>query len=335
MKIACVIESLVTFGGTQLQCIRVAEHLMKQGHQVQIITTSFERRYGHNIEDGLNVTTVKIGSEDRMSEFAGKITDLVQDNEWLIVFDWDVYRIKNYLPSKQVCWICNDPPYSKDFSGTTGIGGQVWFRFSRIYGIWKEMRFIKKLNCILVLDNKNKEFLRRKYGVESTVVRSGIDGPREENPEEKNLSLEELSGRYHLVKRRYILTIGIAYRHRNFEVLIKAMRNIRDGLGVLIVAPCLHDKRYVADLKNLAAGDERIQIEDKFISEEEKQVLLANALCFVFPNKNQTWGLAPLEALMHGTIPIISHECGVAEVLKNNEHALHFQLHSKRYSTIL
>ena len=38
---------------------------------------------------------------------------------------------------------------------------------------------------------------------------------------------------------------------------------------------------------------------------------------FIFPNKNQTWGHAPLEAMGCGTTAIVSDGCGIHEVIQN------------------
>jgi len=324
MKIACIIDSIKTFGGTQIQCIRVAEYLAKLGHEVEIYTTALDLQYSHNIENIVRLNIFEITSKQRMEEFADKIHNQTQGCDWLLVFDWTVHRLKYYLPNKKICWICNDPPYSRKYFGKFRIVALLKYWILTIYGRHREHRYIKRLDCIMVLDNKNKEFLKEHYGVESHVVRSGIDITSTTTQGMDDAHFDKLAIKYHIEKKKYILAIGIAFRYRNYEVLIKSLEFIDNQINAVIIAPGYYDKGYAAELKSLIQNKSRIFLEEHFISEIEKDLLLKNALCLVFPNKNQTWGLAPLESLMHNTIPIISRECGVTEVLEDRIHALHF-----------
>jgi glycosyltransferase involved in cell wall biosynthesis len=58
------------------------------------------------------------------------------------------------------------------------------------------------------------------------------------------------------------------------------------------------------------------------IAESELEAAYARADAAVFPNEQQAWGLAQLEAMVRGVPAIVSRGAGVSEVLDDGQHAL-------------
>jgi glycosyltransferase involved in cell wall biosynthesis len=322
MKIAAVIENIATFGATQQQCIRVAENMKAMGHEVVLYTSKLDPKVSDGIEGRLDVRVVDTSLREGAAAFAERIRPEMNGLDWMFVFDWDVYRLKYFLPEKRVCWVCNDAPYVRNYLGSD-ILGRAKYIVKRSMAVSKEKRYISQIDKIIVLDGKMKKLLKRYYDVASTVVHSGIDMAADLPPEKESQIFEYLASKYHIKRKQYVFALGIAFRWRNFEVLMDSMKYL-ENISLIIVAPDHYDKGYFGELVERGKGNGRIVLEPNFVSEDEKTVLMKNALCFAFPNVQQTWGLAPLEALMQKTVPVVSVECGVTEVLEDGKYALLF-----------
>jgi len=292
------------------------------GHEVVLYTSKLDPKVSDGIEGRLDVHVVDASLREGASAFADKIRPEMNGVDWLIVFDWDVYRLKYFLPEKRICWVCNDAPYVRHYLGSDLLG-RAKYNVKRSLAVSKEKRYISQIDKIIVLDEKMKELLKRYYNVTSTVVRSGIDMAADLPAEKERQIFEYLASKYHIKRKQYVFALGIAFRWRNFEILMDSMKYLGD-ISLIIVAPDHYDKAYFGELVERGKGNGRIVLEPNFVSEDEKTVLMKNALCFAFPNVQQTWGLAPLEALMQKTVPVISYECGVTEVLEDGKYALLF-----------
>lgn len=60
---------------------------------------------------------------------------------------------------------------------------------------------------------------------------------------------------------------------------------------------------------------------------KDMATVYAQARAIVLPSKMEPFGMAPIQAMEYGLVPIVSQICGVAEVLKNEEDALILQNH--------
>lgn len=170
---------------------------------------------------------------------------------------------------------------------------------------------------IVVLDQRNAQMVRRAYGQEASVVRSG---PAEKffDPPERDAARQRLA----VVPGDFlVLAVGILMPYRRFEDLIDALPPLGDipNLRVRIVGSDHLSPEYGQALsrriEELGLGD-RVSLVKRSVSEDELRDGYAAADLFVFPNDKQTWGLAPLEALASGTPAVVSRGAGVHEVLE-------------------
>jgi D-inositol-3-phosphate glycosyltransferase len=115
--------------------------------------------------------------------------------------------------------------------------------------------------------------------------------------------------------------VGILFPHRRFEDLCEAIALLGDRpeMRALVIGSDHADSAYADRLDRLIASrrlNGRVTLRRQAISDEELRHVYAGADVFVFPNERQTWGLAPLEALVSGTPAIVSSGAGVHEVLE-------------------
>jgi glycosyltransferase involved in cell wall biosynthesis len=325
MKIACLVENLATFGGTQKQFLRIAENIFLQGHEVELYTSKFNKDCSLGIEKTVKVNIIEVPESDQhqyTEEFLRRSKNQLLTFDWLLVADGRLTNIKYHVPEARVCWICNDAPYShKSYIYGHGLKFRLMHLLrSTIYKLSSHAG-IQRLDKIIVLDSKMQKAVRSLYKKHAEIIWSGIDLPDSETDERASSAVLE---KYAVRKKEYVFALSIAFPSRNFEVLIESARYLQAPLKILIVSPNQYDNIYFQKISSLAARHENIVLNPAFISEEEKYHLLRNAAVFVFPNKDQTWGLAPLEAASVKTPIIVSTGCGVTEALEDNQTALIF-----------
>ncbi len=337
MKIAIIVRRMNVRGGTQRQALGLARELKKLGHQVKLYT--FVYSPGDCFPEflsGLEVVSlnyyprysnyfINYFSENRACRALAAMID--RDTEVLNPHDQVAYRVAAYfkkdvknIPS---VWMSNDLP-TKQFSfwkesqinpdhSAPLIKKIIW----RLIDWYEINKFIKPQNAITVLDNMNKDHMRKFIGKDAMVVRSGID--LNEFSFVKRSPLQNKSAK--------ILATGIFFPHRRFEDAISAAKILRDGgydVELNIVGDHQSDKSYYQKLAKLVKDcglESAVNFLGKVSDEELRRQYAANDI-FVFPNHMQTWGLVVMEAMATGLPVVVSKTTGAAEVLKNGENAI-------------
>jgi len=191
-------------------------------------------------------------------------------------------------------------------------------RLSRWYLHWGTKFAVKNAKNIIVPSGATKKDLIDFYQAEPqkiTVIPLGFKASALELSEEKE---EDILSKYHLKPRHYFLFVGRLETKKNLAVLLRAFESIHKKHPHLkLVLAGKPGRGY----ESLSLGDGIV--ETGFVSDEEKDVLLKNALAFVFPSSYEGFGLPLLEAMGAG-IPIVASKIPSSiEIAKNN--ALFFE----------
>ncbi len=178
-------------------------------------------------------------------------------------------------------------------------------------------KFIKPQDKIIVLDNRDREWVREYFKKEAIVVRSGLDLERFNFKERESLTNKKVE----------ILMAGIFFRHRRFEDGIMAMKILKEknyDVNLSIVGDYNINKDYFKELVYLA---KKSGMEDSVdfagrVSDEKLLNFYQQSDIFLFPNHWQSWGLVVFEAMACGLPSIVSKTAGASEVLTDGENAL-------------
>lgn len=130
--------------------------------------------------------------------------------------------------------------------------------------------------------------------------------------------------RYH-IRQPYLLYVGNAYPHKNLEILIPMMQELkRQGSKLKIVFVGRSD--YFYDRLQQAAWakdvDDVMQFVG-FIPDKDLPSLYRGAFTYLFPSRYEGFGLPPLEAMLYGTPVISARTSCLPEVLQDA--ALYFE----------
>jgi glycosyltransferase involved in cell wall biosynthesis len=345
MRVAILIAELLVEGGGERQPLHLAAELQELGHEAVIFTTALapDRCYPslcrklRVVESGrhpLNRLPLPMPARLRamldmrhLSRAIGEGFDVLNPHAW--PGHWAAVAASRRLPSAPpAVWMCNDylwPERLFQRRPWWDVGGRLrrrWRRWVRAY----DDAAVQRVARVVVLSKMAGTQVREGYGVEPVVVRSGA-APHEMSAVSSE-DIDRLRWELGLDSDTFLLLfLGILMPHRRLEDVLEALPPlIERGRRVhfLVVGSGQHDRRYSRFLEELARAL-GVHPHVTFVGAvpEASLPLYYNACdAFIFPNENQTWGLAVVEALACGRPVILSTGCGVSEVVTDGVDAL-------------
>ncbi|MDP2593159.1 MAG: glycosyltransferase family 4 protein [bacterium] len=340
MKIAIIIRRLNTFGGAQRQAIELAKTLADFGHIPTLYTFAYDPSKTHIIPKSVKVTSLSDDGYEK-SRFLPYYVRL-QLKEWSmagklalkIAPDTDILnphgeaafkvaaeykrRVKN-IPS---VWMLNDMPTKlASFERAQAVDQSLRLGFFKkfLYGIsdWIDLKFfILKQDRIAVLDNRDALWVKKYFGKDARIVRSGL-----------HISDFEFKKRIEFPREVKILSTGIFFAHRRFEDIIRALP-ILAGFGIKarlnIVGSVKSDKKYAAKILSLV---DQMSLQSSVsllgeVGEDRLKAEYKDADVFVFASHMQSFGIAVFEALASGLPTVVSETSGASEILDDEKNAM-------------
>lgn len=350
MNIAILAWELNIKGGTQRQALELALSLQNQGHTVDVYCYAYDKEKSYQDlcgrlsifavtefgkkEISSNKQTPKSVARKLLYRFKvyavllrniftpgkpiNQLRELMTSKHPLSYYDvinihdYEVYKASRVLRHCNIVWMMNDLQRAKSDSEPS-------FSFIRILNKILMKLELKNIKKIVVLDERNKTLCKKHYGRDAYVVRSGIDLDM----------FEKISTKRTYTKKEYsIFASSIFFPHRRFEDLVDAIEILvkKEHANIHLTINGLNDRSY----------DYYLFIRDRIVEKNlSSYITIINGLpetelmkkytesdIFVFPNNNQTWGLAVFEAMLAGCACVVSKGSGAHEVLNDKENAL-------------
>lgn len=190
--------------------------------------------------------------------------------------------------------------------------------FNRFRVMW--MRFFwncvtKKANKIIAISNFVKQDIIEHYNIaknKTEVIYNPIVC------DDNTIPFENIEDKYKIKKQQYYYTVSSTLKHKNLITLLKVMLEIRNRNLPLC-------KKFLISGVSGSAQDSlkefiyRNKLEDiciftGYISNEERNTLLANANMFLFASIFEGFGMPPIEAMSLGTKCITTRCTSIPEV---------------------
>lgn len=132
-----------------------------------------------------------------------------------------------------------------------------------------------------------------------------------------SLEKPSLFGNSYKPRARFLFSIGVLERKKNFHVLLPLLQQNQDM--ELLIAGRPNDRKYILYLKELA---KELGVEEKIkvlgaISEEEKAWYYQNCYAFTFPSLSEGFGLPVAEAMSVGKPLFLSNKTALPEIGKD------------------
>lgn len=338
MNIALIMHELLVEGGGERQCVSLARALARQSHQVVVYTSAYDpvNCFPEVCKD---ITVVQIGrgfwpslrnpaflrgylDMRHLARTVKQRHDVWNPHHWPA--QWGAVWLKRKLGGA-VLWMCNDVPnlYEKSRQGKSI--GMIRAAIHRLYYLYDRAQN-RKVDLTMFLSNWAESEFKAIYSGRTCVVRSGAD-PVRFSP---GGNRQKIRDRFNYKPDEFVLLwLGIFMPHRRLQDAIEAISRpiLHDAKVRLLLAGSGRSfPEYFSYLKDLAA---KLNVGDRVIfagkvEDDEVRDFYCACDAFLFPNENQTWGLAVLEAMACGAPVLVSKGAAVHEVFTDNENAFLF-----------
>jgi glycosyltransferase involved in cell wall biosynthesis len=162
----------------------------------------------------------------------------------------------------------------------------------------KSADFAVKYADHLIIDNHPaRSYFKEHYGASSSYVVYGADFNRPSSSE----SLDN----WNLSPNRYLLSVGALVPDKGPDLLIKAYRNVKSDLPLVIVGDSPFLPEYRAELQRLAEGDDRVKFLG-YVYGDQYRELLANCTAYAHPLRADGTSPALLQAMAYRACIIIN-----------------------------
>lgn len=338
MDIALIMHELLVEGGGERQCVSLARALAARGHAVTLYTSAYDRANCFpEICKDLKIVEVGRGHFPRfrkgrflrgyldMKRLASSVDrrhEIWNPHHWPA--QWGAVWLKRKLGG-YVVWMCNDVPNLREKAQQRRSLGLIRAALHQLYYLY-DRRQNHDVDLTLCLSNWAEREFRAIYDGPTRVVRSGADPVRFAQGADR----QRIRDRFGYSSGDFVLLwLGIFMPHRRLQDAIEAVSLLKArGLSVrlLLAGSDRSFPEYLNSLQSLAAqlGVTREVTFAGKVADEEIGDFYCACDAFVFPNENQTWGLAVLEAMACGRPVLVSRGAAVHEVLTDGENALLF-----------
>lgn len=338
MNIALLMHELLVEGGGERQCVSLARALAQQGHAITLYTCAYDRaKCFPEICRDLNIQEVGRGRFPwlrgptfirgylDMAHLAQTVSvkhDIWNPHHWPA--QWGAVWLKQKLGGR-VVWMCNDVPNFHRQAHERKAVGLLRSAVARLYYIYDRAQN-RKADLTLFLSNWAEGEFKAIYPGRTRVVRSGADPSRFAPGGDR----DKIRQRFGYSPDDFVLLwLGIFMPHRRLQDAIEAVGLLSAGgakTKLLLAGSERSFPEYGRSLHSLVQ-ERGIQEKVAFpgqVEDEEIRDFYCACDAFLFPNENQTWGLAVLEAMACGCPVLVSQGSAVHEVLTDNENAVLF-----------
>ncbi len=320
MKILILHHQMGFFGGAEDLIVRLSNYLIKNNHEVSVITLS---RPPDNVKCDANF--IVPDKEFKYKNWELSISDGIELLKKVYtlnrlykehVNDFDVVNIHNFpacwaaFPKvKPTVWMCNEPPdlwYDSD--NNHGYISKVLRRF--FLAVNKTV-IDKCVDEICVSDEFNARRAEERYGKPTHIINYGVDYDFYSN--HKRIDHNEFC----------VLQVDVISKEKSQLESVRAVEKLRSiipDIRLLLVgmSDCgSYDKVLRSYINEHSLTDNVFMVGHQ--SKEIIRDLYHTCDVSVFPIKSKGGWLAPFEAMCGGRPVIVSNEMTASDIIRNNE----------------
>lgn len=173
-----------------------------------------------------------------------------------------------------------------------------WGKFASKYILLGEKCAAKFADEVIVLSESVQSYFKDIYGRETVFIPNGV------SPAEKK-DAAEITEKFGLSKNSYVLYLGRLVPEKGIRYLLEAYKSVKTDKKLVIAGGSSDTAEFEAELKSLAAEDERI-IFTGFVQGRMLEELYSNAYLYVLPSDLEGMPLSLMEAMSYGNCCLTS-----------------------------
>jgi len=321
-------------GGLARHVRKLSEELVRQGHEVHVLTRGAETHPAFEDRAGVQVHRVQEPPfpKNDLHAFVGWVTDMnrhMRDagRELAAELDPDLVHGHDWLVARAAGTVARDAgvPYLTTIHATEYGRHQGWigkYPQSHIHGVERWMA--RRAEGVIVCSHYMRGHVADVYGIreaEVEVIPNGID-PLDLEPVD---DLVALRARYAKPDEQLILLAGRLVYEKGFQLALEALPRVIKRVGkvrYIIAGSGTHEAELKAQAKQLGLSRKGTFL--GWIGDDVLHSLYRIADLTVVPSIYEPFGLVALEAMASGCPCIVADTGGLREVVPNHDVGLRF-----------
>ncbi len=294
MRIAfCVIKNPTFGGGIEKYTAELGSRLVKRGHEVSVYCMN---HYGELPREyaGMRIIGVPCLHLRSLEKITASVTSAISAS---LAKNLDIVHFHDLAPGSFACIPRIFAPHRcvLQFHGL-GWKRSRWGNSGILAHKLLEKVSIRQSHTYTAVSKVQCDYFKEKYCLDVNYIPTAAElKPFTAAKEIYKIGLESKS---------YILFASRLVREKGAHYLIPAFRRLKTSQK-LVIAGDVSDPAYEKQLKQLAAGDERI-IFTGFVKGRMLDELFSNALVYVQPSELEGLSIALLEAMSYGNCCLVS-----------------------------
>ena len=290
-------------GGVEMAVGNLSMHMVQKGHEVTCFVQGGKKRDWQGVRLVPVPAWGKWGLKTVTSSFFASVMAAFGDA--------DVVHIHSEGPAFW-CWI----PRLAGKRVVVTIHGLDWQRekwrksVARYYIYVGEKMAVRFADVVIVLSSSAQQYFRDTYRRETIRIPNG-------NGEAAPISAVEITKAYDLKQDGYFLFLGRLVPEKGIHYLIEAFRRVSTEKKLVIAGEASDTEGYVRQLKQMAAGDDRILFTG-FVDGRIREELYSNAWVYVLPTDLEGMPLSLMEAMAYGNCCLTSDIPECTEITKES-----------------
>jgi glycosyltransferase involved in cell wall biosynthesis len=325
LHVAMVVRSFSERGGLELYAHRTVEGLLKHGHRVTVICEETDSQFAH-----ANLQKIFFEKADQKARKAVRIqhhflaaTKAVKDNG-----PFDIVH-SQHLPMEGADVVS----FHNHTAGRLVKVGQSWEQLlakaKMIYSTAYKRRYLQdEILCrapvLMFPAAVMRDDFRQTYDLDKThdlksyvVANPGANFPKETS--ESNQTDVQIVSTARGAPFTFLF-VGKGFRKKGLDVLLSACRELKaQGTQFRLLIAGLKAKpldKLRLNLMGLSAQVEYLGFR------KDMHAVYAQAQATILPSRIEPFGMAPVQGMLLGLVPIVSRVTGVSEVLSDGVDAL-------------
>jgi len=314
-RVLVIHPHLDRFGGSERLTRILVGELRRKGLDVAVLTSvRDERWFPNNYARYYWLSPGNCGKSRQLSVVAS-ISDAVSDfspDSVVVMIQEPVYALATKLvdPRLPVALYIHFP-IEEELTRENLARFMEIYRFPNMYN-----QFYSAVDALMTNSYRTASITLRLHWAEPAVVYPAIEWSFILSP-----------GNPEAPRRNRIVSIGRFVPHKRFIELIQMFKEVKRVISdaELYIIGTRDDRHptYVEEVKAAAEGVKDVHVLDRFMRDEEMIEVLREAKAYAHLRLGEHFGMAPVEAMTQGVVPVIHSDSGLAEVTTHMVDAVH------------